>query len=196
MQASTATVKISLSPAEIERGKAYLKQTNDCVTGAIKGVGGAQWSFKPANGGWSIGEIAEHIVFVQERVLGILREALPAAPAGPAERDNATIESIIINQFPNRLEKFTAPFATPPLGLTPKSAAARVSENSQTFANHLESTPDLRDHVLESPPLKRISNGEYGVSDGYQWILAAAAHTERHVKQILEVKADPNFPEN
>ena len=30
--------------------------------------------------------------------------------------------------------------------------------------------------------------------DGYQWILTAAAHVERHTKQMLEVRADPNFP--
>jgi hypothetical protein len=35
-----------------------------------------------------------------------------------------------------------------------------------------------------------------GPLDGYEWILAAAAHSERHTKQILEVKADPNFPAN
>jgi len=29
---------------------------------------------------------------------------------------------------------------------------------------------------------------------GYEWILFIAAHSERHTKQILEVKADPNFP--
>jgi hypothetical protein len=31
--------------------------------------------------------------------------------------------------------------------------------------------------------------------DGYQWILAAAARTERHTKQILEVKAEAGFPD-
>jgi hypothetical protein len=30
--------------------------------------------------------------------------------------------------------------------------------------------------------------------EGYQWILAATAHTERHTKQILEVMADSAFP--
>jgi hypothetical protein len=29
--------------------------------------------------------------------------------------------------------------------------------------------------------------------DGYEWILATGSHIERHTKQILEVKADPNF---
>ena len=27
-----------------------------------------------------------------------------------------------------------------------------------------------------------------------QWVLFVAAHSERHTKQINEVKADPNFP--
>jgi len=32
------------------------------------------------------------------------------------------------------------------------------------------------------------------VMDGYQWVLAAAAHTERHAKQMLEVIAEDTFP--
>ena len=61
------------------------------------------------------------------------------------------------------------------------------------LAASLES-PDLRQHAVEALPLKAISKGEYDKMDGYQWILAAAAHTERHTKQILEVRADANFP--
>jgi hypothetical protein len=30
--------------------------------------------------------------------------------------------------------------------------------------------------------------------DTYQWILMLSAHSERHLAQLLEVKADPNFP--
>jgi hypothetical protein len=30
--------------------------------------------------------------------------------------------------------------------------------------------------------------------DAYQWLLLLASHSERHTLQILEVKADPNFP--
>ena len=30
--------------------------------------------------------------------------------------------------------------------------------------------------------------------DGYEWILLIAGHSERHTKQMLEVKANPNFP--
>jgi hypothetical protein len=32
--------------------------------------------------------------------------------------------------------------------------------------------------------------------DPYQWLLFIAAHSERHTKQMLEVKADPGFPKS
>jgi hypothetical protein len=50
----------------------------------------------------------------------------------------------------------------------------------------LQSTPGLRDHVVDSPLGQPL--------DAYQWLLFISAHSERHTKQILEVKADPNFP--
>jgi len=47
---------------------------------------------------------------------------------------------------------------------------------------------DLRDHMGPHPVL--------GPLDAYQWILLISAHSERHTKQIEEVKADPNFPKD
>ncbi len=51
---------------------------------------------------------------------------------------------------------------------------------------YLKTTPDLRAHAADSPMGVKL--------DGYEWILLIAGHSERHTKQILEVKADPNFP--
>jgi hypothetical protein len=42
--------------------------------------------------------------------------------------------------------------------------------------------------------MKVVSKGVFEVMDGYQWILAAAAHAERHAKQMLEVKANAAYP--
>jgi len=33
-----------------------------------------------------------------------------------------------------------------------------------------------------------------GLLDGKQWLLFAAAHCERHTRQILETKKDPRYP--
>jgi hypothetical protein len=49
----------------------------------------------------------------------------------------------------------------------------------------LKTSADLRQHV---------SDGPFGSMDAYEWILFIGAHSERHTKQILEVKAAPDFP--
>jgi len=60
-----------------------------------------------------------------------------------------------------------------------------VESRSRTI-NFLQKTEDLRAHAADSPLGKKL--------DAYQWILFISAHSERHTKQLNEVKADPNFP--
>ena len=50
----------------------------------------------------------------------------------------------------------------------------------------MKTTPDLRALVVDS--------GLSGKIDAFERILFVAAHSERHTKQLLEVKADPKFP--
>jgi len=80
-----------------------------------------------------------------------------------------------------------------PTGIAPSESVNRFTKNNARL-KELLATQGLREHALESAPLKGVSKGEYGLMDGYQWILAAAAHAERHTKQILEVMADDRFP--
>ena len=184
----------TLTSSELERARLYLQQTQNGFAGAIKGLSEEQWAFKPSPDQWSIAEIVEHIIFVQERVLGPIRDQLANAPPVPANYDYKHIDEIVINQFPNRLTKFSSPHR--PVGDVVQSTALdRVVRNYARLEEYLEATPDLRQHALDAPPLKGVSNGAYELMDGYQWILAAAAHTERHTKQILEVIAETSFPE-
>jgi hypothetical protein len=190
-------VEQTLTPSELEQARLYVQQAHDGIVGAIKGLSETQWKFKPAPDRWSIAENVEHITFVQERVAGPIRDQLREAPAGPANRDYQQVDAIVVNQFPNRLSKFQAPPFTHPAGRFDLSEALeRLARNSAQLTEYLESTPDLREHVIEALPIKAISKGAHEFMDGYQWILAAAAHTERHTKQILEVRADASFPSN
>jgi len=192
--AAAAAPEQSLTSSEIAQANLHLDQSSNGVIGALAGLSDSRWSFKPAPDVWSIAEITEHIAFVQERVLGLLRDQLPAAPPPPG-RDHQAIDRIVIGQFPNRLRKFPAPPALHPTAVSELADALhRVKANTETFRATLAATPDLRRHALESAPLKAITQGEHQFMDGYQWILAASAHTERHTKQMLEVKAHPQFP--
>jgi hypothetical protein len=183
-----------VTSTELDHARLYLQQTQIGVVGATKGLSQAQWKFKPAADRWSIAEIVEHMVVAQELILGPIREQLAKAPV-ISERDNKHVDAIVENQIPDRTSKFQAPEILRPTGRwTPAVAMDRLSKNYAQLLEYLEKTPDLRQHAVDAPPLKAVSKGEYETMDGYQWILTAAAHTERHTKQILEVRADANFP--
>ena len=185
----------NLTAEELDQARLFLQQTQNAVVGATKGLSEAQWKFKPAPDRWSIAENLDHIVIVQERVLGPILGQIANAPPPPADRDYKFVDTIVINQFPNRLTKYSAPeFVRPADQIAPVELLNRLVTNCERLTGCLESTPELRQHALESLPLKAVSKGAYESMDGYQWILAAAAHTERHTKQILEVKADPGYP--
>lgn len=186
-----------LTEAEIALAKTFLTQTIDEIIGAIQGVTPEQWNFKPAPESWSIAQIVEHITTVNARVHGPMQEALASAPPAPAGHDPAKIDMMVIHRFPARLAKFEAPDGVRPLGdYTIAEAREHLAADRARFIRILENTPDLRRHAIEAPPLKAVSNGEYHAMDGYQWILAALAHAQRHTHQILEVRANPAFPES
>jgi hypothetical protein len=183
-----------LTSAELGQAHLYLRQTRAGLHGATKRLSETQWNFKPAPERWSIAEIVEHVMVVQERVLGPISDQLTSAPPPPAGYDYNRVDALVIHNFPDRLVKFPSPIPATLSGETPAEALHRFDRNCNLLAESL-AAPGLRNHAIDSAPLKGISKGEYGLMDGYQWILAAAAHTERHTKQILEVVADASFPE-
>jgi hypothetical protein len=201
MPSNTSSVAIAAEPAitsaEIDRARQFLEQAQNEVLGAIRGITEAQWTFKPEPDVWSVADNVQHIIVVQDRVLGPVRDLLAAAPCPPADRDCQEVDQIVIVRFPNRLAKFLGPESVHPKGgVALSGAASRGTENTRRFIDYLEAAGELGQHAIESAPLTAMPKGEHQVMDGYQWSLASAAHTERHVKQILEVKAHPNFPAN
>lgn len=191
---AAGTAAQPLSAVELEQARLCLRQAQDAIVGATKGVSDAQAGFKPDPHTWSIAENVEHVVMVQERVLGPMWLQLATAPPCPEDRDCGAVDAFIMDRFPSRLKKFSGPEVLHPTGALPLAEAiGRVAVNTGRFTELLAAT-DLRQHALEAMPLKAVSDGRYHYMDGYQWILAQAAHTERHAKQILEVKAHPNFP--
>ena len=193
LETAALAVDQTLTQSELDRARLYLDQTKSGIVGALRNLSELQWKFKPSIDRWSTAEIVEHIIIVQERVLGPLRDKLNEAPIEPAHPDYKQVDDIIIYQIPNRLTKFPSP-AQPVGDLARSQALEGLLTNYARLNEYLETTPGLRNRSVESLPLKAVSNGAYDSMDGYQWILAVAAHTERHTKQILEVMADRKFP--
>jgi hypothetical protein len=178
----------SLSPADRERALTYLESTRQGVIDATKGLSAAQWNFKPAPDRWSVAEVTEHIAAAEDLLRGMIVEKVMTAPPRPASEDVAAIDEMVIKMVPDRSKKAQAPDPLKPTNRygSPQASLQHFSETRSATEDFLKRTPDLRGHAIDSPMGKKL--------DGYEWILFISAHSERHTKQILEVKADPNFP--
>lgn len=95
---------------------------------------------------------------------------------------------MILKAIPDRSKKAQAPEPLVPTNRYGSGEAARkhFDESRTQTIQFLKTHDDLRAHALDSPLGKKL--------DAYEWVLFIAAHSERHTKQIAEVKADPNFP--
>jgi DinB superfamily len=186
---------ITLESTDQERAVHYFEETRNRVLEVTTGLSDAQWRFKPAPDVWSIAENLEHMVLAQEWVLGPMRERLMQAPAPAAGRDNEQIEKIIFEKIPDRSARANAPeFAVPTGQWPPRVSLDRLLRNYERLSEFVESNHNLREHVLESPPLKFITKGALETMDGYQFALMVSAHDRRHLGQIRDVLADPNYP--
>ena len=178
----------TLTQADREKGEQYLQQTRDGVVAATKGLSEAQMKFKPGPDRWSAAEVLEHITLVEDGLFQNVTEKVMKSPAGAADRDIAKIDAQVLAMLPDRSHKAQAPPPFVPTGRwTPADTQDHFLKSRAKTMAFLESTPDLRAHVGDSP---------LGPLDPYEWLLFMAGHSERHTKQILEVKADPNFPKN
>ena len=186
---SGATAKAqNLSKADLDRGLQYLETTKKNIVDATRGLSEAQWNFKPSPFKWSVAQVIEHIA-ASEDLLRQMAEGQIKQQAGPGpDRDLKKTDDRVLELVPDRSRKFQAPDPLRPRNQfgTPEAALNHFLESRAKTVELLKNTPDLRGHVAESGLLGKI--------DAYERILFVAAHSERHTKQLLEVKADPKFP--
>jgi len=188
--AATAAMKAQeLSAADKEKGLQYLESTKKNIQEATKGLSAAQWNFKPAPDRWSVAEVVEHIALAEDMLRGMTEEQAMKGPAAP-DRDLKKTDDAVLAVIPDRSHKAQAPAPLKPVNKfgTPDEALKHFVDSRAKTEDFLKSTPDLRGHTMDSPMGMKL--------DAYEWILFTGAHSERHLKQILEVKADPGFPKS
>jgi DinB superfamily len=179
-----------LTAADRTKGTIYLTESRDCVFGATKVLSDAQWHFKPAPERWSIAELVEHLTLTEDYFVEKLDTELKKPPVDDTSRDPKSTDELIFSKIPDRTAKFKAPPMIIPTGRwSPADPLTRFQKDYDHLATILASSPDLRRHMLDLPPIGQKA-------DAYEMILAVAGHNERHVKQMLEVKADAHFPLN
>ena len=190
MLAATAGSSFAQTQADRDKAIQYLEKTRQGVVDATKGLSPAQWNFKPAPDRWSVAEVTEHIAAAEDFLFAMLQEKAMKAPPRAAGEDVKSIDDFVLAAIPDRSHKAQAPEPLKPSNRfgSPEGSLKHFAESRATTEALAKDGQGLRDHAMEGPLGKNL--------DPYEWILFIAGHSERHTKQILEVKADPNFPKS
>jgi hypothetical protein len=136
------------------------------------------WRLRPAGEAWSFAETTEHVVLTDRSVRARLEHLLAAPlPAGVPRFEDAAISADMFGPAPPGLAEPKGCFATRAEGI-----AALVAVRDELIAwARATAAADLRAHGLPHPV--------FGVFDGIQWILFAAAHTDNHLPQMRALRA-------
>ena len=167
----------------------HLNATANETMKAIEGLSKEQLKFKPNTESWSIEECIKHIMLAEINVWGGFVDAPMATEADASRRSEVKMtDAEVTGIMESGSQKLsTLEFFEPKL--RPESFDVTIKEFKNLRDEHLNWTKkidaDLRNHYAETP---------FGVIDVYQAIMFMSVHTRRHVVQIKEVMASPNFP--
>jgi DinB superfamily len=179
-----------MTSAERDRAVAYLKETRAALVDSTQGLTEAQWRHRPSAEEWSIGDCVEHLAIVEASLLrGIQRMA--SAPAAPEDQIAlaAGKEDLIAKAVPSRGRRVKGPPEAMPKGewTDAETLLARFIEVRERVIVYAANTAD---------PIRtrQFPHFFFGALDGFQWLIFMAAHSERHRKQLEEVKTSTGFP--
>jgi len=152
----------------------------------VDGLTAEQWTFRPAEGRWSAAECLEHVIRVENRILGLIAKKLTEdATAARARVD----DSVIAKAVPDRTNRREAPEPVRPTGqwADTNELLAEFGKTRQRTTEFAAATQgDLRGHFIPHMAL--------GELDCYQWLLVLSLHGSRHAQQIEEIKVAAGFP--
>lgn len=181
-----------LTQQEHEFAVQQLQETRAKFVKALENVSDAQWNWKADSTRWSIAEIAEHIALSENAVMMNITQNILKQPAIP---DKAKEVRVKADQIPMALADRSRKFKTIEI-LTPKKTWEKQADVMKAFSEARErnitfattTTDDMHGHFGMNPAL--------GIVDAYGMLVFLSAHSNRHILQIEEVKADKNFPKS
>lgn len=177
---------------QTERTKAAdeMSKTAKHLKEATKGLSDDQLNFKSSPESWSIAECTEHIAISENNIFGMLEGTLKT-PADPSKRGDVKVsDEQLLGMIVDRSQKVKTMEEFKPSGKwgSFKATLKEFKEKRKAHIKFVKTTDeDLRNRYQQLP---------FGTIDAYQILLFMSAHTERHILQIEEVKADPSFPKS
>ncbi|MGH9631765.1 MAG: DinB family protein [Bryobacteraceae bacterium] len=184
------TAVISMAAALSQRDRdiamSYMHATRKQVLDTLAGLSEEQLKYKPAPDRWSIAEVAEHLIASEGMIADFAKTGLKQSAPDPGA--DKVDDKALIERMTDRSTKAQAPKEMQPTGRwksREELERAFKKTRDENIAFLRDTQEDLRGHYVKGPA---------GMIDVYQGFLFIGAHTERHLKQMAEVKQSPGFP--
>lgn len=179
----------ALSNKERKYSANLLKDSKTELLKSVKNLSDAQLNFKTSAESWSVKECVYHIAITEKALWGMLEQTMKAT-ANPEQRPEIKLtDAEFVQRMENRTHKVKTFEKLEPVNTPYKSLDEALDDFKMSRGEHIKyvktTTEDLRNHVVKTV---------LGWADCYQITLIVGAHTNRHIQQLNEVKADPNFP--
>ncbi|SNY99438.1 DinB family protein [Flagellimonas pacifica] len=177
-----------LSKKERDFAIGELNKSKDNLLSTIDSLSIEQLNFKINETSWSVAECTEHVTIFVDKVFEILEESLEL-PSNPERRKDVKFSD-------KELIAFVQDRAN-------KTKTEEDFEPNNTFGSHTKTVNTYKvklekhiDYLKKTKDDLRNHYVNFGTIDTYQLFLYMAAHTNRHIEQIKEIKNDINFPKN
>jgi hypothetical protein len=168
----------------------HLSRTRERVLNEVENLRLDQWTFRPDEETWSIGECGDHIASIEKLTFSLVSKRMQGAPPDPQRAAEVQKKTPwILEAVPARHARVKVPpgiensihFATP------QEFADLFGERRAALLKYVSETEDpMHDRVYPHAIFKDL--------DGCQWLLMISLHSERHGAQIAEVKGHAEYP--
>jgi hypothetical protein len=174
-----------LTDGERQRLLAHFEMTEAWLASELAGLSEAQLTFRMTPDSWSVRDVVEHLAIAEPQYWKQVEDSLARPLPGTAYTPQATDAGILWYGIDRGNRQRTGE-ARVPDGRYKSAAAAHaafVKLRAAMKAKAKTSADDYRGRPLID-----------GNMDVYQWFLMISTHSQRHILQIREVKAHPQYP--
>lgn len=146
-----------------------------------------QWEFRPGVGQWSIAECAAHLALTERAIVVRIQDVLWGSPepyaTDPVKGDRRNLRLIV-----DRSRKVTGPPSVTP------GESYNSERGGEEFQSLRVATIDFAQVTAADLRAHGYSHFVLGRLDTVQWLLFLAAHTDRHLLQIEEIRSSQGSP--
>jgi DinB superfamily len=164
----------------------HFQMTGQMLAEEVRGLSPAQLEYRASPDRWTIRECVSHLAVAEPDYWRDLMRAVKA-PADMSGKKSANSDADILWYGIDRVvhTKTGGGHEKVETYKTLDEAISRFQTLRTTMIGYIKTTnDDLRAH----------SFGSRSPIDCWQWMLEISTHAERHIQQIREIKADPDFP--